>query len=63
MKKVFIFSKKKSWFSTQPDLNLLNQQLEKLQNQGLVVDSITPAITLFGAIDSFIIVLSDQGEA
>ncbi|OHU86041.1 MULTISPECIES: hypothetical protein [Pseudoalteromonas] len=60
MKKVFTFSKKKHWFSSEPDLELLNQQLEELQNQGLTVESVTPVANLLGAIDSYVILLSDQ---
>ncbi|MCF6436378.1 hypothetical protein [Pseudoalteromonas sp. MMG022] len=57
---MFTFSKRKHWLASQPDLDLLNQQLEELQEQGLVVESVTPVTSLLGAIDCYVILLSDQ---
>ncbi|MCF6436616.1 hypothetical protein L1070_13955 [Pseudoalteromonas sp. MMG021] len=59
-KKVFTFRKRKHGFCSEPDLDLLNQQLEESQNQGLIVESVTPVANHLGGIDSYVILLSAQ---
>ena len=57
MRKIVNVSKKKSWFSAEPDLELLNQQIEDIEKEGWKVISIATNCNLFGAISSYSLLL------
>jgi hypothetical protein len=57
MRKIVNVSKKKSWFSAEPDLELLNQQIEDIEKEGWKVISIATNYNLFGAISSYSLLL------
>lgn len=57
MKKVVIFSKKKSFWSVEPDIDLLNKQIEDAENDGWNVISVSANTSFFGAIASYTILI------
>ncbi len=57
MRKVVNVSKKKHWYSAEPDLELLNQQIEEIEKDGWNVISIVTNCNLFGAISSYSLLL------
>lgn len=57
MKKVVIFSKKKNFWSVQPDVDLLNQQIQDAEKDGWNVVSVTANTIFLGAIASFTILI------
>lgn len=63
MKKVVIFSKKKNFWSVQPDVDLLNQQIQDAEKDGWNVVSVTANTSFLGAIASFTILIElSDGE-
>ena len=57
MRKIVNVSKKKHWFSAEPDLELLNQQIEEIEKESWKVISIATNCNLLGAISSYSLLL------
>ncbi len=57
MRKIVNVSKKKHGFSAEPDLELLNQQIEEIEKEGWKVISIATNCNLLGAISSYSLLL------
>ena len=56
MQRVFEFKKKNFW-SSQVDLNALNEKISQLNKDGWAIKSITPNSSLFGIILSYTILV------
>jgi len=60
MKKVVIFSKTKGFWGGEPDIDLLNKQIEEAENEGWSVISVTANTSLFGGISSYTILIESS---
>ena len=56
MQKVIEFKKKGFW-SSQVDLNSLNNKISELTKEGWVIKSLTPNTSLFGLVTSYTILI------
>ncbi|PHI38918.1 hypothetical protein CBQ28_02640 [Pseudoalteromonas sp. GCY] len=57
MRRVVIFNKKKHFFSPGPDVELLNQEIEQIEQDGWKVLSVTANCDFLGNIGSFTILI------
>jgi len=53
MRKIVTVSKKKHWFASEPDLELLNQQIEEMEKDGWKVLSVATNCHFLGGISSY----------
>jgi len=60
MKKVVIFSKTKYFWGGEPDIDLLNKQIEDAEKEGWNVTSVTANTSLFGGISSYTILIESS---
>lgn len=57
MKKIVNVSKKKHWFSGEPDLDLLNHQIAEIEKEGWRIISVTTNCNLIGGIQSYTLLI------
>ena len=53
MRKIVNVSKKKYWLSSEPDLELLNRQIEEMEKDGWKLVSMATNCNLLGGINSY----------
>lgn len=59
MQKVVVFKKRNFW-SSQLDLKLLNEQIAGWNQEGWVIQSMTPNSTLLGGVISYTLLLAKE---
>ncbi len=57
MRKVVIFEKAKKWWHETPDLELLNNQIADIEQDGWSIISVASNTNLFGIISSYTILI------
>lgn len=57
MRKVVVFEKSKKWWHESPDLDLLNNQIADIEQDGWSVISVSANTNLFGIISSYTILI------
>ena len=60
MRKVVIFSKKKNYWATEPDVELLNQQIAQAEQEGWQLVSVSANTGIFGAIQSYTLLIESN---
>lgn len=60
MLKVELFNKKKKWWSTSIDLDLLNARIVELENEGCKIQSLRENVNFMGEIASYLILIEDN---
>lgn len=60
MRKVVIFSKTKNWWTEEPDIELLNQQIAEAEQAGWTLVSVSANTGIFGSIRSYTLVIESS---
>lgn len=63
MRKIVHFSKKKNWFLTEPDLDLLNQQIAEIEGDGWNIISVQSNCNFAGVVSSYTLLVEHEAES